>query len=362
MPRTVLALLVAAALALPAHANHESADTILNQFRLLAPRLHVLQPAATPRPLPASEDDAAKLRLAGDVQAIMRDNFSVVVIDKGALIGEAYGNGARADLPLNPYSMAKSLTALAVGEALCAGKIKSLDDLASSYVPALDGTAYGAASLRNLLRYTSGAKDPGGDGYSGVHNGRDFYAVTQHQTSLLDLARKHGDNSRFKQGEKFIYNGLDSETLSLVLRAATGMSLPKWFETTVWQKAGAEHPAGWFLDRDGNGIAEMLVLATTRDFARIGVYVLERLTGSSPDACMNAFIKEAAQALVTKGYWDSAPQFGLGLHVGADGNTWFFGHASQRVGINAKTGRVVATNGWREWRGLDGLARRLLAP
>jgi len=106
----------------------------------------------------------------------------------------------------------------------------------------------------------------------------------------------------------------------------------------------------------------MLVLATTRDFARIGVYVLERLTGSSPDACMNAFIKEAAQALVTKGYWDSAPQFGLGLHVGADGNTWFFGHASQRVGINAKTGRVVATNGWREWRGLDGLARRLLAP
>ena len=362
MTRIRLLLLVAAALALPAHGNHESADTILNQFRVLAPHLHVLRPAIMLRPLPAGEDDAARQKVAADVQAMTRENFSVVVIDKGTLIAEAYGNGARADLPLNSYSMAKSLTALAVGEALCAGKIKSLDDLASSYVPALDGTAYGAASLRNLLRYTSGAKDPGGDGYSGMHNGRDFYAVTQHQTSLLDLARKHGDNSRFKQGEKFIYNGLDSETLSLVLRAATGMSLPKWFEATVWQKAGAEHPAGWFLDRDGNGIAEILVFATTRDFARVGVYVLERLTGSSPDACMNAFIKEAAQPLVTKGYWEAAPQFGLGLHVGSDGNTWFFGHSGQRVGINAKTGRVVATNGWRDSRSVDGLARRLISP
>jgi CubicO group peptidase (beta-lactamase class C family) len=362
MPRTLLALLVAAAMAAPVHANHESADTILNQFRVMAPRLHVLQPAATLRPLPASQDETAKKQISADVQALMRESFSVVVIDKGTLIAEAYGNGARADLPVNSYSMAKSLTALAVGEALCAGKLKSLDDLASSYVPALDGTAYGAASLRNLLRYTSGAKDPGGDGYSGMHNGRDFYAVTQHQTSLLDLARKHGEPSRFKAGEKFIYNGLDSETLSLVLRAATGMSLPKWFEATVWQKAGAEHPAGWFLDRDGNGIAEILMFATTRDFARVGVYVLERLTGSSPDACMNTFIKEAAQPLVTKGYWEAAPQFGLGLHVGSDGNTWFFGHSSQRVGINAKTGRVVATNGWRDSRSVDGLARRLISP
>ena len=160
MPRTLLALLATAALALPAHANHESADTILHQFRVMAPRLHVLQPAATLRPLPASQDEAAKKQISADVQALMRESFSVVVIDKGTLIAEAYGNGARADLPLNSYSMAKSLTALAVGEALCAGKIKSLDDLASSYVPALVGTAYGAASLRSLRCRAGDCREP----------------------------------------------------------------------------------------------------------------------------------------------------------------------------------------------------------
>ena len=117
MTRIWLTLLFAVATVLPARADHESAETLLNQFRVMAPRLHVLQPASAPRPLPASQDEAAKQQISADVQAMMRENFSVVVIDKGKLIAEAYGYGARADLPLNSYSMAKSLTALAVGEA-----------------------------------------------------------------------------------------------------------------------------------------------------------------------------------------------------------------------------------------------------
>jgi CubicO group peptidase (beta-lactamase class C family) len=344
------------------HASHDSAPTILNQFKVFSPRLHVLKPAPNVRALAASTDEAARQRISADVEVVASQNFSLVVIEKGELLTEAYGHGATAESPLNSYSMAKTLTALAVGEAICAGKIKSLDDNAASYVPALQGTAYGTASIRHLLSYTSGAKDPGGDGYLGIHNVPDFLAVTSHRISLLDLVLKHGQSSSFKPGEKFIYNGLDSETLSLVVRAATGMSLPKWFEVTVWHKAGAQYPAGWFVDRQGNGIGEMLVLATTRDYARVGVYVLERLTNASADSCMNDFMKEAARPLIAKDYRDAAPQFGLGLHVGADGNTWFFGHSAQRVGINAKTGRVVATNGFSEWPGMDAMARRLLNP
>jgi CubicO group peptidase (beta-lactamase class C family) len=359
---SLLLAAVAAWPAIQAHASHESAPAILNQFKVLSPRLHVLKPAPNVRALPASTAEAARQRISADVEMMASRNFSLVVIEKGELLVEAYGHGATAESPLNSYSMAKSLTALAVGEAMCAGKIKSLDDKAAIYVPALQGTAYGASSIRHLLSYTSGAKDPGGDGYSGIHNMPDFLAVASHRISLLDLALKHGQSSSFKPGEKFIYNGLDSETLSLVVRAATGMSLPKWFEVTVWHKAGAQYPAGWFVDRQGNGIGEMLVLATTRDYARVGVYVLERLTNASADSCMNDFMKEAARPLIAKDYRDAAPQFGLGLHVGADGNTWFFGHSAQRVGINAKTGRVVATNGFSEWPGMDAMARRLLNP
>jgi len=340
-----LALFLAVMVAAGARADHESADTILQQFKRISERGgYVLQPAKSVRALAPSADKAAVERVAADAQAFLRGALSVVIVQNGELLFEGYANGATAESPLNSYSMTKSLTALAVGEALCAGKLKSLEDKASAYVPALEGTAYGAASLRNLLRFTSGAQDPGGDGYGGVHSPEDFRAMIFHKIAISDLLKKYGQPGRYGPGEKFVYNGLDSQSLGLVVRAATGAPLQKWFEETVWQKAGAEHRAGWWPDREGNGVAEVASYVTTRDFARIGLYVLERLTGKAGEPCMVEFMRDAAKPHVQKGYWSSAPGFGLGLHFGADGNTWIFGHGGQRVGVNPKSGRVFATN------------------
>lgn len=352
MNRLLFALLVF--LALPVLADHESAEKILGQFNEYPSRTHKLKPAQTLRKLPISTDTAS-YGMKSDVEALGKDVFSVLIIENGAVITENYANGAAANTPLNLYSATKSLTALAVGEALCAGKIKSLEDLASTYAPVLEGTAYGAASIRNLLGYTSGAKDPGGSGFSGIHNNGDFAAMMRQSMLLADLLKKHGEASpQYKAGEKFNYNGLNSEALSLVVRGATGAPLPQWFEATVWQKAGAESAASWFTDRDDNGVAEALVWITTRDFARIGLYVLERLTNKTADSCMNAFVQEAALPRIDKGsYWRlPAPSYGLGMHIGADKTVWFQGHGTQVLAINQKTGRILAINGFREWRGM----------
>jgi CubicO group peptidase (beta-lactamase class C family) len=360
MLRTTLFLLAMAAAA-PAFADHDTAQSILGYWKRVEPRLHILQPAKNVRTLPESTDKATVDRVAPPARSFLTDTLSVVMIENGALIFEGYANGATRETPLRSYSMTKSMTALAVGEALCAGKIRSLDDKASAYAQALEGTAYGAASIRNLLRYASGAQDPGGDGYGGVHNEGDFRAMLFHRMSLLDLMKKYGQPGPWKQGDKFIYNGLDSEALGLVVGGATGMPLQRWFEGTVWQKSGAEFSAGWFMDSDGNGVAEMLLLATARDFARIGLYVLERLSGKADDPCVSGFLREAASVQLQKGYWNSAPAFGLGIHVGADGNPWIFGHGAQRIGVNVKAGRVFATNGFRQWRTFDSNAQSLLS-
>jgi len=343
---------LAVLLSLPVQADHESAERILGQVKEYASRSYTLQPAQKVRGLPASSAKDTH-RLKSDVETLGKQLFSAILFEDGAVVSETYANGAAAHTPVNLYSATKSFTSLAVGEAICTGKIKSLDDSAATYAPALQGTAYGAASIRNLLGYTSGAKETEANGYSGIHVGRDFVSVIRQELSLVDLIKRHGEPGIFKQGEKFNYNGLNSEALSLVIRGATGMPLPQWFESTVWQKAGAEFTAAWFTDKDGNGVAEALAWTTTRDFLRVGIYTFERLTGKSTDACMNAFVKEAALPRIAKGYWGSAPYWGLGLHVGADKNIWFFGHSSQRVAINQKTGRILATNGFNEWRGMD---------
>ncbi|MGB4116722.1 MAG: serine hydrolase domain-containing protein [Polaromonas sp.] len=360
-PRFILVPLFALAAALPAVADHESAQNILEQPEKFKAIAHALKPSVAPKPLQASQNTALKDRIKAASSDIEGRLFSVLVFDKDEVVYENYANGAKADSQLSAYSMTKSFTSLAVGEALCSGKIKSLDDLAVTYVPELAGTVYGAASIKNLLRYTSGGPDPGGAGYSGVHDRNVWISMLQGRISLLEMIKTHGAPGRFKAGEKFIYNGLDSETLSLVVRAATGMSLPQWFESTVWQKSGAESAATWRVDKEGNGIAETYAFVSPRDAARIAMYVVDRLNDKSTDACMNAYVREAASPLVAKGYWGSAPHWGYALHTGADGNTWFFGHSAQRVGINRKTGRILVTNGFTEWSGFDANVQKLLA-
>ena len=99
--------------------------------------MHALKPSDVPKPLQTSQNIALNGRIkmaSSDIEARV---FSVLVLENGEIAHENYANGAKAESQLNSYSMAKSFTSLAVGEALCSGKIKSLDDLAVIYVPEL---------------------------------------------------------------------------------------------------------------------------------------------------------------------------------------------------------------------------------
>lgn len=353
-------LLSQAALAQDWH-QMDTVDRIQSGLQKNAALTYALKASPQARPLLAVEASDTTRKQAERAASFVRNAVSALLLDNGRVVFELYNQGGGANAPANAYSMTKSLTSLAVGEALCAGKIKSLDDAAQIYVPALDGTPYGKASIRQLLTYTSGAEDPGGNGYTGIHNRFSFNAMVTHQRTLVDLIKAHSGTSRFKPGEKFFYNGLDSQTLSLTIRSVTGMPLTHWFETTVWKAAGAESPAAWFIDKDGNGNAEILFFATTRDFARIGQYVLERLTGEAGDACIQNYLKDATKPLVTKGYWGAAPMWGYAMHIGADGNVWMFGHNGQRVGIDVAKKRVFVTTNNRNNSETDAIGPQLLS-
>src|SRR6266545_460679 len=55
-------------------------------------------------------------------------------------------------------SMAKTVTAMLIGIAIEEGRIRSVDDPAGHYVPALADTVYGRTSLRHLLQMSSGVR------------------------------------------------------------------------------------------------------------------------------------------------------------------------------------------------------------
>jgi CubicO group peptidase (beta-lactamase class C family) len=54
------------------------------------------------------------------------------------------------------WSIAKTITGMLMGIAVAERHVRSLDDVAAAYVPALAGTEYGRTPLRHLLQMSSG--------------------------------------------------------------------------------------------------------------------------------------------------------------------------------------------------------------
>lgn len=82
----------------------------------------------------------------------------LMVLHDGAILHVEYRHGATATSTLTSWSVAKSVVATLTGIALKEGKIQSLEDKASKYIPELAGKAYGDASIKDLLRMASGVR------------------------------------------------------------------------------------------------------------------------------------------------------------------------------------------------------------
>ena len=82
----------------------------------------------------------------------------LLVLKNGRIAFERYalGNGPRTRWM--SMSIAKSITSTLVGAALKDGKIGSIDDLVTKYVPRLVGSAYDGVTVRQLLTMTSGVR------------------------------------------------------------------------------------------------------------------------------------------------------------------------------------------------------------
>ncbi|MFZ2736758.1 MAG: serine hydrolase domain-containing protein [Burkholderiaceae bacterium] len=335
----------------PGFADHFPAKLYLQASNLPGRTYADLAPAKTVRALPEyprEKVDPGILRQAKDFLG-NGHAFSLILMQDGQIVFEGYANDAGAASKLLTMSASKSMTSLAIGEALCAGKIRDLDEIAQSYAPSLRDTAYGRSSVANLLKMASGALDPGDS--DGVHSYEDLGRMTKGELTILDLIRKYGSQhsifgSPVKAGERYAYNNLDTEALGKVIEEATGISLPRWFEVTVWQKAGAEAPARWQSDHKGSAIAAYGMNLITRDFARIGQYAMDQLSGRAGDGCMAAYLKAAGSKKISR-QSRITPAYGYQFPVDVNGKPWMYGHGGQMIGMNPETGKLLVTMGYR---------------
>lgn len=201
------------------------------------------------------EDFLARRRITG-----------LMVVRDGVVQLERYQYDRTPQHRLLSNSMAKSITAIAVGMALGEGKIKSLDDTAATYVPELAGSAYGETPIRALLRMASGVT------FSERYDGKDDiqkFAVASARDGTLAAMRTFNQRDN-PPNTRFQYASIETTVLSHVMKAATGQTLSAYVGERLWRPMGAEADASWIIDRGGVELAHGFYNATLRDWGRLG--------------------------------------------------------------------------------------------
>ena len=198
----------------------------------------------------------------------------LLILKNGQVVAERYRYARTPDARFLSFSMAKSVTSLLVGIALDKGLIASLDDPASRYVKDLEGSAYGATTVRQLLRMSSGIH------FTERYDGNDDVAKLSRAITgasgprPLALLRTFNERAA-PAGEKFAYATAETEVLGRVLTGATGKAMAELTSEWLWKPMGAERDAFWRVGADGQEQAGGGFNATLRDWGRLGLLLAQ---------------------------------------------------------------------------------------
>ena len=210
----------------------------------------------------------------------------VVIRDK-KIIHEEYWDGASDTTRSNSFSVAKSIVSLLVGCLVDEGKIKSLDQPITDFLPDFKNTNGFSLSIKDLLTMSSGIDWD--EGYSSLFSPTTkAYYGSQLAEQMLDL------NVAKEPGKIFEYQSCDTQLLALIIEKITGKTLSENASEKLWKPLGAEHPALWSLDRvDGIEKAYCCFNSTATDFARIGQMVLDSGQFNNQQIISKEYLKQA---------------------------------------------------------------------
>ncbi|WP_224826727.1 serine hydrolase [Cognatishimia sp. MH4019] len=219
---------------------------------------------------------------------------SLLVLKDGAVVHESYHQSTDAgDLRIS-WSVAKSFLSVLMGQVIADGDIASLDDPVTRYVPMLEGSAYAKATIRNVLQMESG-----------VTFDEDYLDSNSDINKMGRILALGGSMDGFaaalsetftEPGDRWQYVSIDTHILGMVIRGATGRSIPDLITERLIEPLGLEADPVYVTD--GNGIAFVLggLNLTTRDYARFALMIAQGGQWNGQQIVPAEWIAEATQS------------------------------------------------------------------
>ena len=299
----------------------------------------VIEAGDTVYPLPKGDP----IDLDFDVDAYMANQRTsgLVIIHDGKVVLEKYGLDFGPEGKWTSFSVAKSLTSTMVGAAVKDGAIKSLDDKVSAYIKGLEGSAYDDVTIRQLLTMTSGVRwnedytDPKSDvALFNEHKAEDGLDATV--SYMRKLPREA------PAGEKWVYKTGETNLIGVLVSEATGKPLAEYLSEKVWKPFGMEQDATWLLGSTGHEISGCCIQASTRDFARFGLFILGGAVADGNKVVPDDWLPAATTRQADIG----APGRGYGYQwwTNDDGSFAAQGIFGQGIFIDPARNLVIASN------------------
>ena len=317
--------------------QREAAFRAMDRMPVLAKASSVTA-SPTPLPLPAGKT----LEIPGIDEYLRQQNTAgLVILQNGRVRFERYGLGFDAAGRWTSFSVAKSFTSTLVGAAIQDGHIKSLEDKVSAYLPGLRGSAYDDVTVRQLLTMSSGVRwnedyeDPEAD-VAQFNNATPEAGMDATVSYLRKLPRAH------PPGELWNYNTGETNLIGVLVSAATGKPLAQYLQEKIWHPAGMESQATWLLGRTGNEIAGCCLQASTRDFARFGLFVLANGAAGGQQVVPPDWFAQATRK--QKDIGDPGRGYGFQWWTYDDGSVAAQGIFGQGIYIDPQRRLVIASN------------------
>jgi hypothetical protein len=204
-----------------------------------------------------------------------------VVLRRGRIAAEWYGNGMNAATPHIVFSISKSICGT-LGGILTDRRMLDPDAPVITYIPELAQSVYGSCTVRHLLDMTVGISftedydDPDGDviryryamGWDPLPAGRE----TSDLRGFLATMRPDGK----KHGEVFHYVSTNTDVLGWVYERACKQPLADILSQLLWQPLGAEKDGYIAVDKHGAMRAAGGICVTPHDLARFGEMIRRR--------------------------------------------------------------------------------------
>lgn len=316
--------------------QRDAAFRALDRLPILA-KARVVPAGTAPSPLPPGPP----LKLDVDTFMASQRSAAVIVLHDGRLRLERYGLGFDAAGRWTSFSVAKSMTSTLVGAALRDGHIKNMDDKVSDYIPQMKGSAYDDVSIRQLLAMTSGVRwnedygDPNSD-VARFNNHKPEAGVDATVSYLRQLPRVA------PAGTRWHYSTGETNLVGVLISQAVKKPLATYLSEKIWVPAGMEQPATWILSKTGHEISGCCVQAATRDFARLGQFIMNGAVVNGKSIVPDGWLRDATTQQIAIG--QPGRGYGYQWWTYEDGTYSARGIFGQGIFIDPKRKLVVALN------------------